>query len=216
MDPPIYPKKGGRDGFHRKGILRSSQNFLALPVPSLPPSLFQAAWSWPGVLAGWRAVVSAGLLPRLPKADTVGPHSAWASLSISVSPPSTSSISPSSLVCFPILFHPSMHPGDDSFGDQACPSRPATAKTSFHDYLGRTLSLKPLSQSWPGLETMSMTCRSCSALLYLYHSLTESLYLSLRRHPRYGLSVTSVISPRHLLTLTYNILLAGSSHHLPI
>lgn len=125
----MYSKRGGRGWFSSKG---ASQGEARAFWPCLfPPSLLQAAWSWPEVSRVVGGVISAGPLPRHPKAGTVGPHSAWASLSISVSllptpPLSLFSLSlPSEFTPSPpflsiclsltIPFHPIVHPNDDFF-----------------------------------------------------------------------------------------------------
>lgn len=58
------------------------------------------------------------------------------------------------------------------------PPDPVFMTTSEGVTFPRTLSVKPLSRPWPGLESVSVTRRSCSALLYLHHSLTERIRVS--------------------------------------
>ena len=158
---------------------------------SFPPSLLQAAWSWPEV-SGRGGVSLQDLRPRLPKSGPVRPHSAWASLSIFILLPTPPSVCVCVCVCacartrmcvcvcvcvslsLPLTlsviipFHPPVHPNGYSFGDQACP---AVSKPSQCVHLQRrscfpaASSPGSFSQPWPGLESLLVACWSCSAAL---------------------------------------------------
>lgn len=155
---------------------------------SFPPSLLQAAWSWPEVSG--RGGVS--LQDLRPQATQVRPSEASLCLGFSLhlqSPPHSSicvcvcvcvcaracaracvcvSLSLPLTLSVIIPFHPPVHPNGYSFGDQACP---AVSKPSQCVHLQRrscfpaASSPGSFSQPWPGLESLLVACWSCSAAL---------------------------------------------------
>lgn len=162
-------------------IPRSSQDFW--PYLS-PPSLLQAAWSWPEGSRRFGGELSLqDLWPRLPKADTVGPHSAWVCLSISVSlfpTPSYLSLSLSSLPLSSLISplslsslyhlslslslshhtipssHPLVHPDSFSLGDQACtPPSPAMSKPSLCVYTSKGRAASCDLKAWVPLLALA-------------------------------------------------------------